>query len=153
MEEKKSELYSREGLPLAIATIPCQKWSDIYEAGKALDCGTIFPELNLPFFAASTLEETKDVGKREKNGENDLLKKIDEVSFIINDLTLYLDTHETDGKALSLLGETLRERQRLMKEFAIKFYPLTQTCMADEGSEGTKFRWTDGPAPWEGACR
>lgn len=156
MQEKKTELYKEKGLPLAIATVPCQKWSGVYEPEKALCCGTIFPELNLPFYAASTLEETngkeQTAEQKGKSGEKDLLRKIDEISFVLNDLTLYLDTHETDDSALVLFGKTLNMRQELMREFAAKNYPLTQTCMAGAGNEGTKFRWTDGPAPWEGVC-
>lgn len=36
---------------LAIATIPCQKWSDeLYDSPKALIVGTIFKDLHKPFF-------------------------------------------------------------------------------------------------------
>ena len=35
--------------PLAMAYVPWQEWRDIYETEKALHCGTIFKELNLPF--------------------------------------------------------------------------------------------------------
>lgn len=35
---------------IAMATIPCQKWKDTYDLCKALKEGTIFPELNKPFY-------------------------------------------------------------------------------------------------------
>lgn len=35
---------------IAIATVPCQKWSEPYDLAKALKEGTIFPELNKPFY-------------------------------------------------------------------------------------------------------
>ena len=38
-----------EGLPLAMAYVPKQRWSTIYEAEKAICRGTAFPELDLPF--------------------------------------------------------------------------------------------------------
>lgn len=38
------------GLQLAIATIPMQLWETLYEPGKALKQGTVFPSLDLPFF-------------------------------------------------------------------------------------------------------
>ncbi|MCI9359383.1 MAG: spore coat associated protein CotJA [Hungatella sp.] len=38
-------------LPLAIATVPIQAWEPPYESCKALTCGTVFPSLNLPFYA------------------------------------------------------------------------------------------------------
>ena len=36
-------------LPLAMAYVPMQMWGETYEGLKALDVGTIFPDLNLPF--------------------------------------------------------------------------------------------------------
>ena len=35
---------------LAIATVPKQPWVAPYEFSKALKVGTIFPNLNLPFY-------------------------------------------------------------------------------------------------------
>lgn len=37
------------GLALAIAYVPWQEWSRTFELEKALQCGTIFPELTKPF--------------------------------------------------------------------------------------------------------
>lgn len=36
-------------LPLAMSYVPMQSWGETYEGLKALDAGTIFPELDLPF--------------------------------------------------------------------------------------------------------
>lgn len=36
-------------LPLAMAYVPIQSWSEPYAAGRALCRGTIFPVLDLPF--------------------------------------------------------------------------------------------------------
>lgn len=36
--------------PIAMATIPCQTWKETYDLCKALKEGTIFPELNKPFY-------------------------------------------------------------------------------------------------------
>ena len=36
-------------LPLSMAYVPMQMWGETYEGLKALDAGTIFPDLNLPF--------------------------------------------------------------------------------------------------------
>ncbi len=38
-----------QGMPLAMAYVPWQKWQKIYEAEKALCRGTIFEELDKPF--------------------------------------------------------------------------------------------------------
>ena len=37
-------------LTVAIATVPCQKWGETYDLAKALKVGTIFAELDKPFF-------------------------------------------------------------------------------------------------------
>lgn len=36
---------------LAIATVPIQHFGEVYDPKTALQIGTIFEELNLPFFA------------------------------------------------------------------------------------------------------
>ena len=38
--------------PLAMAYVPRQHWNTVYDPCQALRNGTIFPELNLPFWAA-----------------------------------------------------------------------------------------------------
>ena len=38
-----------EYLPLAMSYVPMQEWGAIYEGLKALDSGTLFPDLDLPF--------------------------------------------------------------------------------------------------------
>lgn len=35
---------------LAIGSVPCQKWSEVYDYSKALTVGTIFKDLHKPFF-------------------------------------------------------------------------------------------------------
>lgn len=44
-------------LPLAIVTIPLQPWVQPYDHSKALKQGTIFPNLDLPFFAGGEAHE------------------------------------------------------------------------------------------------
>ncbi len=39
-----------ESMPLAMAYVPWQKWQNIYEAEKGFCNGTIFQDLNLPFY-------------------------------------------------------------------------------------------------------
>lgn len=41
--------YRPPDYPVAMAYVPWQHFSDTYEPDKALQCGTIFPELNKPF--------------------------------------------------------------------------------------------------------
>lgn len=88
-----------------------------------------------------------------------LLLTIDEVSFAVNDLTLFLDTHATDQKALTLMSDYLSQRKTLLQEYESKFEPLTIDCVRIgqpiSGKEQTKygdqihFNWVDGPVPWD----
>ena len=45
--------------------------------------------------------------------QKQLLNRIDQVSFAVNDMTLYLDTHPCDEKALTYCHELVQERKKL----------------------------------------
>ena len=53
---KKDDLY---GMPLAMAYVPWQKWQNIYDAEKGFCRGTIFQELDLPFFGVGGCQNGK----------------------------------------------------------------------------------------------
>lgn len=90
---------------------------------------------------------------------NILLKKISEISFTLDDLRLYLDTHPLDGEAMNLYQQHMTERKQLLKQYADEFEPLTTDCICLETngskSSATKYpgkkhwTWSDGPVPWE----
>ena len=137
---------------LAIASVPCQQWGPLYDDGKALRQGTIFQELDLPFYVTEGIPEGQCA---QKENSSQLLCQIQQISFVLDDLTLYLDMHSEDGQALAMYQEKLAVRDQLKKEFAQKFYPLTRDCVAYcQGQAGVHgdyaFCWQDGPMPWEG---
>lgn len=164
---------------LAIASVPYQQWGSLYDDGKALRQGTIFQELDLPFYvtegipagqsaqSGKTSQGVFQSGRPDENvnggfgkgtdlsGQSQLLCQLQQVSFVLDDLTLYLDMHSEDSQALALYQEKLEVRDQLKKEFAQKFYPLTRDCVAYcQGKGGVHgdhaFCWQDGPIPWEG---
>ena len=53
------------------------------------------------------------------------LQQINEVSFAVNDMLLYLDTHPEDQKALRYFSDISDRRNQLMAEYAEKYGPLT----------------------------
>ncbi len=137
-----------ENQSLAMASVPVQKWGPVYEEGEALQAGTIFRELDLPFYAA---EEIRLPGREQEIDERDgLLRRICQTGFMLDDLTLYLDTHEEDPEAAALYREKTKEKKELMKQFAEQFYPLNRNFAACCGRESGSFCWQMGPAPWEG---
>ena len=77
-----------------------------------------------------------------------LLNKINENSFTVNDILLYLDTHPTDRNAMEYFNHYNRIKHQMVKEFSMKYYPLTMD-MAESNKE---WRWGAAPLPWEGAC-
>lgn len=149
------------GNHLAISNVPIQPWGELYTQEEALNIGTIFHDLNMPFFAAESVLGTPNPiasnvvdgnVSNEQAQREQLMTKINQVSFFLDDLTLYLDTHETDTQALKLFHEKSLECAELRKQFAEEFYPLTKLCVPMRGSGEASFCLQDGPMPWEGAC-
>lgn len=90
----------------------------------------------------------------------ELLKQINEVSFAVNDITLYLDTHPTDEKALEYFTEMMGKRKAALTEYESNFEPLIIDCVNPVTNNSTQtetehpgkthWTWADGPIPWEG---
>lgn len=138
---------------LAIPFNPIQQWDgQQYEPAQALKVGTIFPNLNKPFFAAESLpgesvpnaagRDTAQKNQEQQEREN-LMAKIQAVSFVLDDLALYLDTHPNESAPAEMRNNLIQERKKLLQDFSTRFYPLTRDCIGF---------WTEGPMPWEGAC-
>ncbi len=142
--------------PLAMMSIPRQEWCEPYEWSTALEEGTIFPNLNLTFFKAPQgvpakppCSDTSDPGQKSRE---EALSRLTEISFALNDLTLYLDTHPACEHGLFLYHNLMEERLALLADYAKKYYPLTQASMITGNCNPQCYGWGDGPAPWEGAC-
>lgn len=92
----------------------------------------------------------------------ELLKEINEISFLADDLRLFLDTHPTDLNALDCFSEAMKKRKQLLRSYADAFEPLTVDCICPDSNnqagfmtcypEKKHFTWNDGPLPWEGGC-
>ncbi len=81
----------------------------------------------------------------------DLLEWIGVVSFAVDDVKLFLDTHPCNTEALEYFEEYQKLRKQALKEYAKYYGPLTidtlDVCNAD------KWTWIDSPWPWqEGGC-
>lgn len=77
----------------------------------------------------------------------ELLCRINEVSFAIDDLQLFLDTHPCDQRALDDTHMLVEERKKLLETYAKNFGPLTIDSTADSGSDS--WTWATQPWPWE----
>lgn len=78
-----------------------------------------------------------------------LLNYINEVSFAVTDIVLYLDTHPCDQDALEYFRTYSKMREHALKEYAKLYGPLTIDTADDACSNS--WIWTLQPWPWEGA--
>lgn len=141
---------------LAMASIPKQEWCEPYDLLTALAEGTIFPCLNLTFYKAPagkcSCKTSSSVSDKSQKNREEMMSQLSAVSFAINDLTLYLDTHPDCPNGLALFYQLLEQRLTLLSDFAREFYPLTQTSMVTGDYDHNQYGWSEGPMPWEGAC-
>ncbi len=70
---------------------------------------------------------------------------IDVVSFAVDDVKLFLDTHPEDKDALEFFDNYNKARNRAVSEYSASFGPLTIA----EASCDKEFRWAMQPWPWE----
>ena len=50
-----------------------------------------------------------------------LMQLINEVSFAVNDMNLYLDTHPDDKSAMEFMCDKIRIREEALKEYAMYY--------------------------------
>ena len=87
---------------------------------------------------------------RPKN-RKELLNHINQISFAVDEVKLYLDTHPCDTEALAYFREFSRERNLALKEYARIYGPLTVDTAEDTCTE--HWNWINEPWPWqEGGC-
>ena len=75
-----------------------------------------------------------------------LLKEIFQVSFCVDDVILYLDTHPQDIDAMQFYHEHVNRRKAMLDEYAAQYGPL----LIDDVTCQDRWTWTDEPFPWEG---
>ncbi|MBQ9543750.1 MAG: spore coat protein CotJB [Clostridia bacterium] len=76
-----------------------------------------------------------------------LINELYGVSFAVDDVTLFLDTHPGCEKALECFDDLKKIERSLEKEINSSCFALTAADDKTEGSWG----WICGPWPWEGA--
>ena len=79
----------------------------------------------------------------QKESREKLLKQIMEYKFYINDLTLYLDTHPNDKKALSMHNEYVKKLKEVTKTFEELYGPLTIETVMES------WEWAQDLWPWQ----
>lgn len=121
--------------PLANPYVPFQLNNPpMYEPRTGLIKGTLFPGLDLPFMGL--------VNNIEKPVTP--LSELQAMAFVIQELALYLDTHQTDIEALDVYQQMQKMYRDAMHLYEKTYGPLTHTAI----TQGP-FKWLDGPWPWE----
>ena len=80
--------------------------------------------------------------------QEQLLRYIDQISFVVSDMLLYLDTHPDDQCALNFCREHISMRRQALNEYARLYGPLTIDTADDAASDS--WLWVTTPWPWEG---
>ena len=121
--------------PLAVPYVPFQQTSPKkYSKADALANGTLFPALNLPFKAKVNAAGVADTA----------LSQLQALEFVLQELTLYLDTHSDDQEAFALFKEYAAMEAEARHAYEEMYGPLTSYSAAS----GEKYRWLCGNWPW-----
>ena len=87
--------------------------------------------------------------------KHQLMKLINEVSFAIDDIVLFLDTHPEDQKALDYFTHLSDKRKMLISIYSSKYAPLTLDSY--DSKDTACWDWIMKPWPWEihteGGCK
>ena len=79
----------------------------------------------------------------ENQNEKELMQNLMAYKFAVNDMSLYLDTHPNDEKALKLHNEYVAEFDKIKEEYEKRFGPLSIE------TEENSWAWVENSWPWE----
>lgn len=75
-----------------------------------------------------------------------MLRRIYAFDFAIWELTLYMDSHPDDIKALKTLEQYRAKRAELVCDYEARFGPYILTS---DDVRGDRWTWIDSPWPWD----
>jgi spore coat protein JB len=105
-----------------------------YSYTDALNNGTLFPALNLPFHLKVNAA----------NVVNTPLNELQALEFVIAELGLYLDTHSDDEEAFYVYKKYVELEKKARDAYVRNKGPLFQT----ESAQHDSFAWVRDPWPW-----
>ena len=123
--------------PMVFPFVAMQEENPVrYSRMEALQTGTLFPGLDLPFKAAIQAK-TKMA--------NTALVELMALDFAIDELGLYLTTHAQDQEALQLYWSYIKLAKEGREKYQKMYGPLLQTDLTPEDG----FAWLKDPWPWK----
>ena len=121
--------------PLANPYVPFQlEGPDKYEPRTAMVRGTLFPGLDLPFMNMINKNELPVTP----------LTELQTLSFVLQELALYLDTHRDDKEAFDVFKEFQMLYNKGRQMYEKEYGPLTLMSAMEQG-----YSWLNDPWPWE----
>ncbi|SBW03199.1 conserved hypothetical protein [uncultured Eubacteriales bacterium] len=125
-----------ECAPLAVPYVPFQQTgSRRYSRQEALNNGTLFPGLNLPFHVKA---EARDVASGH-------LAELQALEFVLLELALYLDTHQNDSEAFELYRKYAAMEKEARERYEAMYGPVMHRSVVNEKSWAA---WLNDPWPW-----
>ena len=109
-----------------------------YDKREALQQGTLFPGLDLPYRGTSGVEPRSADGMQS-------MQDLQAANFAITELGLYLDTHADDEEAVQLFNQYVEQYEMLRQQAEDSGMALTQM----EAAAGGCYTWLDDPWPWD----
>ncbi len=76
---------------------------------------------------------------------NEMLRKVYETGFALDDAALYLDTHPTDQVAMNYYNYIRNANQEAINNYQMNYGPLMYNQVTADS-----WNWLDDPWPWEG---
>ncbi len=120
---------------LAVPYVPFQQNNPKkYAQNDALSNGTLFPNLNLPFYRMVE-------GSSLPAGP---MTDLQALEFVVLELGTYLDTHPDDSEAFTLFKQFVAMERSARTNYEEKFGPLTREATAS----GNSYTWLKDPWPW-----
>ena len=125
-----------ECAPLAVPYVPFQQTgSRRYSQQDALNNGTLFPGLNLPFHLKPNAA----------NVVKGPLAELQALEFVLVELGLYLDTHQGDAEAFELYRQYAAMEKECREKYETAFGPLFRNSTATAKCWGA---WIQDHWPW-----
>ena len=126
-----------ECAPLAFPYVPMQPTgASRYNQADALNNGSLFPGLNLPFHIQANA----------RNVVKGPMAELQALEFVVTELGLYLDTHPNDQEAFALFQQYVAMARDGQKRYAEMYGPLTQM----DAAKDDRYTWMANPWPWDG---
>lgn len=80
--------------------------------------------------------------------KKDLFELINQSSFMIDDITLYLDTHPECTEAINAYNHFKEIRMEAVNDYTQMYGPISRYDVNADNF----FSWVNDPWPWEGEC-